>query len=66
MSSGPFVVHPHGDRWAVASVDGVLIITNSEREALALAADAAAILGRKWPQAPRRADEVRSFAPKED
>lgn len=50
----------------MASVDGVLIVTSTKREALDLAAEAAAILARTWPEAPRRAEEVRSFAPKDD
>lgn len=66
LSSGPFVVHPHEEGWAVASVDEVLMVTTTESEALQLAADAAAILARSWRETPRRAAETRSFAPREE
>ncbi|MDG2520805.1 hypothetical protein P7B02_04550 [Caulobacter segnis] len=65
MSSRPFLVHPHGDGWAVASDEGVLMVTATELEARVLAADAAAILKRTWLETPRRAGEPRSFSPKE-
>ncbi|WP_269715311.1 hypothetical protein [Caulobacter sp. NIBR2454] len=62
MSAGPFVVHRHGDGWAVACDEGVLIVTSTQSEALELAADATTILEQTWLETPRRAVEPRSFA----
>ncbi len=66
VSSRPFVVHPHEGGWAVASVDGVLLVAATEDEALHLAAEAASILARSWRDVPRRSAERRSFAAWED
>ena len=59
--ASPFRIVPAGDRWGVATDDGILVVTGTRRDAAALAAAAARVLDQRAAWKPEIPRERRSF-----